>query len=101
MQRREGLMRRSWAYVILRGLLNFHRFRLCVKTTMENFQLLRLPQVLQIIGIKKSTLYDWQNPKSRRYDASFPRPVKIGPATVAWVSEEVQKWLELKIKSRG
>ena len=39
---------------------------------------LRLPQVLEIIPVSKSTW--WQGCK----DGRFPKPVKLGPKTTAW-----------------
>jgi prophage regulatory protein len=41
---------------------------------------------------------------STLYDAmgrlGFPRPVKIGEHAVAWVEEEVDDWLESRIRAR-
>lgn len=39
---------------------------------------IRLPEVLLVLGISKSTLYDRMNPKSCRYDSAVPRPFKLG-----------------------
>lgn len=39
---------------------------------------IRLPEVLQILGISKSCLYDRLNPKSASYDPAMPRPFKLG-----------------------
>ncbi|MFO1251549.1 MAG: AlpA family phage regulatory protein [Inhella sp.] len=33
---------------------------------------------------------------SRQYDPTFPRPVRLGPAAVGWVSEELEAWLETR-----
>ncbi len=44
---------------------------------------LRLPQVLQLIPVSKSTW--WQGVKSGR----FPKPVKLGPNTTAWCAEDI------------
>jgi prophage regulatory protein len=45
---------------------------------------LRLPQVLEIIPIGKSSW--WAGVKSGR----FPQSVKIGPRTTAWRMEDIQ-----------
>lgn len=54
---------------------------------MKN-RLLRLPQVLAVTGLSRSTLYDWI--KSGR----FPRPKQLGPRAVAWSEADVLAWIE-------
>lgn len=59
-------------------------------------RVLRKREVLQIVGIASSTLYDWLNPKSKRYDPTFPRQIKLGRLSVGWLSDEVEKWIETR-----
>lgn len=47
--------------------------------------LLRLPQVLKIIPVSKSTW--WAGVKSGR----FPKPVKLGPRTTCWRKSDIMK----------
>jgi len=49
---------------------------------------LRLPQVLAIFPIGKSTW--WEGCKTGR----FPKPVKLGPRTTAWRAEDIAALLE-------
>lgn len=49
---------------------------------------LRLPQVLALIPVSKSTW--WAGIKTGR----FPKPVKIGPRTSAWEVEVINALLE-------
>lgn len=49
---------------------------------------LRLPQVLEIIPVSKSTW--WQGCK----DGRFPKPVKLGPKTTAWRVEDIAVLIE-------
>ena len=65
--------------------------------TKSNIKIVRLPAVLQQIGIARSTLYDWINPKSPRYDPSFPKQRKLGQQAVGWVESELNEWLLNKI----
>jgi predicted DNA-binding transcriptional regulator AlpA len=44
---------------------------------------LRLPQVLKLIPVSKSTW--WEGVKTGR----FPKPVKLGPNTTAWRIEDI------------
>ena len=50
--------------------------------------LLRLPQVLAMVGLSKSTLY-------RKVKAGlFPAPIKLSGNLVVWKRQVVMKWIE-------
>lgn len=49
---------------------------------------LRLPQVLQLIPVCKSTW--WAGIKAGR----FPKGVKLGPRTTAWRAEDIHQLLD-------
>lgn len=55
---------------------------------MSNTRLLRISEVLEVTGLRRSTLYS----QIRR--GEFPAPVKIGPRASAWRLDEVQDWIE-------
>ncbi|HHQ6568917.1 TPA: AlpA family phage regulatory protein [Serratia fonticola] len=44
----------------------------------QSMKILRLPAVVKKIGIARATIYDWVNPKSPRYDSTFPRRIPLG-----------------------
>jgi prophage regulatory protein len=50
-------------------------------------RLLRIKQVLELVGLKKATVYQLHK------NGLFPRSVKITGRAVGWVEEEVQRWL--------
>ena len=51
-------------------------------------KLLRLPQVLDLTGLSRASIY-------RYVDAGdFPRPVKLGARAVAWRASDVEAWIE-------
>lgn len=54
----------------------------------QNVTLLRLSQLEPTIGIKKSKIY------AMIAAGKFPAPVRLGPKSVAWRSDEVQAWIE-------
>ena len=56
----------------------------------------RLPEVLRSAGVGKSTLYDWLNPTSPRFDPTFPRPIRLGSRAVGWRRLEVATWIETR-----
>ncbi|MEG2115458.1 MAG: AlpA family phage regulatory protein [Hafnia sp.] len=47
-----------------------------------------------MIGISRSTIYDWLNPKSPRYNVTFPKQRRLGMHSVGWMESEIDKWLE-------
>lgn len=47
-------------------------------------RLLRLPEVLKIIPVSKSTW--WAGVKTGR----FPKPIKLGPRTTAWRESDIR-----------
>ncbi len=51
-------------------------------------QLLRLPQVLDRVGLRTTRLYQLIG------DGSFPAPIKLGARAIAFVESEVDKWIE-------
>lgn len=55
---------------------------------------LRLPVVVRITGLSRSTLY------RLIADKQFPRPVQLGPRAVAWRRDDVQAWTETRPVTR-
>lgn len=58
-------------------------------------RILRLPEVLNRLGMSRSWLYDRLNPKSRRFDPGMPRPIKIGlnSHAIGWLESSFEKWI--------
>lgn len=59
----------------------------------SNVRILRLNTIVIKTGIARSTIYDWLNPKSPRYDSSFPKPRKLGKQSVGWLESEIDEWI--------
>jgi len=56
--------------------------RLTTPLPQEGF--VRLPQVLHVLGIGKTTF--WEGIKTGR----FPAPIKLGPRTAVWKVEDIR-----------
>lgn len=69
--------------------MNFHR--------QSAIKILRTSHVLEILSISASTLYDWMNKKSPRYDATFPEPISIGHNN-AWHEQQLIEWIDMQTK---
>jgi len=62
-------------------------------------KIIRMKPSAEKIGIGRSTVYDWQNPRSPRYDPSFPKRVKLGRATSGMIEADLDAWITLKAKA--
>ena len=67
----------------------------------QSSRFVRMREVQKKIGISRSTVYDWINPNSPRFDDSFPKPVRLGVNSVGWVDTELEDWLAEKIAARA
>lgn len=56
---------------------------------------LRRPQVEARTGLPRSTIYD------RMKKGSFPKPINLGKRTVAWLSVDIEAWIEQQLKQAG
>ena len=64
-----------------------------IQEQSKDLKILRLPAVIETYGISRSSVYEKLNPKSRRYDPTFPTPIKIGVSAVGWLQHELNEWL--------
>lgn len=59
----------------------------------NTIKVLRLKDLISKLGMARSTIYDRANPKSPRYDSTFPKPIKLGLSAIGWLEHEVDAWL--------
>lgn len=57
---------------------------------------LRLPQVVERVGLCPMTL--WR--RERQNPPTFPRRVRLGANSVAWVEEEIEEWCRARAEER-
>ncbi len=50
--------------------------------------ILRLPSVLQITGLSRSTIY------AMMAEGIFPKPIKLGKRAVGWKDTDVAAWVD-------
>ena len=55
---------------------------------------IRLPAVLQKVGMSKSFVYDLIT------QDKFPKPVKVSSRISCWVAAEVEQWVQERIDAR-
>jgi prophage regulatory protein len=56
-------------------------------------RILRLPAVLQMTGLARSTVYRMMA------EGTFPAPVKLARRAVGWRQEDVQQWINARPKA--
>ncbi|MFA1722597.1 helix-turn-helix transcriptional regulator [Xanthomonas campestris] len=64
----------------------------------------RLPEVLQLLGISRSTLYNRLDESSPQYDPDMPRPFKLGKgdrAPTAWLHQDIVVYIESCVAARS
>ncbi len=59
-------------------------------------RLMRLPEVLDRLGVARSTLY-----RLVANDPTFPKPVKVGRKVVAWRSDLLDEWIVSQEQQRA
>jgi prophage regulatory protein len=57
---------------------------------------LKASDVIELLGISKSTLY-----RLLEVDSTFPKQIRIGQSTgtARWVASEIETWMEQRIKA--
>lgn len=60
---------------------------------MATQNLLRLPKVEAATGYKRSTIYRLIK------EGSFPAPISIGARASAWIEDEINAWIESRIRA--
>ena len=51
---------------------------------------IRLPEVINRTGYRRTSIYE------KISEGTLPAPIKLGPRAVAWVAEEIDKWMDAR-----
>lgn len=60
----------------------------------EKSRLLRMPDVITLTGLPRSTIY------FKMKNKEFPNQVQIGSRSVAWLESEVYEWINNNLRRR-
>lgn len=73
------------------------------KDEISKNQIIRLKQLIKILSISRSCVYDWLNPRSPRYDPTFPKQVRLSGRSnggaVGWRLVSVMAWIDSRDKN--
>lgn len=58
-------------------------------------RILRLPQVIEITGLARPTIY------LKMKQGTFPRQLKLGSRAAGWLAADIQGWIESCISARA
>jgi len=67
----------------------------CIVSNGGNSRLLRLPDVISLTGLPRSTIY------LKVKNKEFPTQINIGSRSVAWIESEVHEWINQSINKRS
>jgi len=56
-------------------------------------KILRLPSIIELTGLSRSTIY------LRISKGEFPAPISLGGRAVGWVENDVNHWLAEKVEA--
>lgn len=56
-------------------------------------KIVRMKNIPDRIGLSIAAIYDKQAPSSPRYDATFPKRIKLGASAAGVSEEELDRWL--------
>jgi prophage regulatory protein len=66
-------------------------------------KVLRIPGVEQKTGMSRATIYNKLSPKSKYFDPTFPKPIRLGDAptsAVGLIESELDEWIASRIEAR-
>ncbi|MEJ7807078.1 MAG: AlpA family transcriptional regulator [Telluria sp.] len=65
-----------------------------VKARLPEVRFIRMREVLAICGKSRSSVYE------AIQKGEFPKPVKLGARSSAWVKSEIEQWAQARINAR-
>ncbi|MEG2267903.1 MAG: AlpA family phage regulatory protein [Acinetobacter sp.] len=69
--------------------------------TFQMNQIINLREVIEFTSISRAHIYEMINVKSKYYDPTFPRPIRLSNSRIGWVAREVNQWIEGKLQNRA
>ncbi|MGO1190117.1 helix-turn-helix transcriptional regulator [Vibrio casei] len=57
-------------------------------------KILRLPEVINMVGLSKATIY------AHMRNGLFPKNLSLGANSTGWLESEIQEWITARITAR-
>ena len=61
---------------------------------MQPHRILRLPEVLQKVGLSRSSIYRMIN------NEEFPAPLRLSSNAIGWFESDVNEWINSRFKTQ-
>lgn len=71
------------------------------EATRSLYRILRLKRMKEKTGISGSSIYNKLNPRSKYYDETFPKPIRLGASSVGWIESDVDAWIASRADLRA
>lgn len=68
--------------------------------TQPSLKVISTKEFLKTTSISRSTHFEKLDKRSKSYDPTYPRPVKLGARSVGYVEQEVIDWVKAKMEER-
>ena len=68
-----------------------------------HWRIVRCPEALALLGCKRAWFHDIQNPRSKYYDPTFPKRIRLSSSprgAVGWLLHELEAWVAQKAAQR-
>lgn len=62
---------------------------------MTTIRLIRLPEVIALVGYSRASIYRLMN------DGQFPAAVRLGARAIAWRSTDIDAWIASRLPAVG
>ncbi|WP_337883921.1 helix-turn-helix transcriptional regulator [Chromobacterium haemolyticum] len=59
--------------------------------------IIRRKQLEKKLGVSRQWIYDRLDPKSPRYDPTFPKQISLGVGAVGWLDHEIDAWIASRV----
>jgi prophage regulatory protein len=66
---------------------------------MQTKAIVRLRAASKKVGYCRSSIYEKLNPKSARYDPTFPRPISLGARAIGFLESELDQWIDSRVQA--
>ena len=67
----------------------------------QSDRIIRRLDTMKMLGVSKSTIADWQNPKSKRYRPDFPKKIQLGVNSVGYLESEINSYIAKLAEARA
>jgi prophage regulatory protein len=61
-------------------------------------RVVRIRELILILGVSRSWVYDVMNSDSPRHLPEFPKSFKLGASSVGWYLPDVEAWLKSRMQ---